>query len=175
MKTKMLLSEAEKRALEFVELLRPYCERVEIAGSIRRRKPDVGDIEIVAIPKPVTDLFGSPISLSTDHALNGLGWAKDGRVVANGNKMKKVIFDDVQLDLFIVTPPAEFGVIFAIRTGSAEFSRKLVTSKMHGGLLPSYLKVSDGAFWRGDKKISTPEEIDVFNVIGMQYLEPEKR
>ena len=39
------------KALEIAEKtkaqLAPYCERIEIAGSIRRKKPDVGDIEIV--------------------------------------------------------------------------------------------------------------------------------
>ena len=31
--------------------LAPHCERIEIAGSLRRKKEFVGDIEIVAIPK----------------------------------------------------------------------------------------------------------------------------
>ncbi len=43
------------KALEIAErtkkLLAPYCERIEIAGSIRRKKPEVKDIELVAIPK----------------------------------------------------------------------------------------------------------------------------
>ncbi len=43
--------------------LAPHCERIEIAGSIRRKKPDVGDIEIVAIPKPYNiGLFESGIA-----------------------------------------------------------------------------------------------------------------
>lgn len=32
--------------------LAPHCDRIEIAGSIRRKKPEVKDIEIVVIPKP---------------------------------------------------------------------------------------------------------------------------
>lgn len=50
------------------EDIAPYCERVEVAGSIRRGKPDVGDVELVVIPKPgpepapaPADLFGNPV------------------------------------------------------------------------------------------------------------------
>lgn len=41
--------------------LLPFCERAEIAGSVRRLKPEVKDIEIVVIPKmrKVLDMFGS--------------------------------------------------------------------------------------------------------------------
>ena len=34
-----------------VSILAPFCERIEIAGSLRRLKPEVGDIELVVIPK----------------------------------------------------------------------------------------------------------------------------
>ena len=54
-------------AIEIAEkvkaLLLPHCERIEIAGSVRRKKPNVKDIEIVAIPKPFdTGLFESGIA-----------------------------------------------------------------------------------------------------------------
>ncbi len=43
--------------------LEPFCDRIEIAGSIRRKKPNVKDVEIVAIPKPYeTGLFESGIA-----------------------------------------------------------------------------------------------------------------
>lgn len=41
MKTKMPLGEAEKIACKYADMLMPYCERIEIAGSIRRRKAEV--------------------------------------------------------------------------------------------------------------------------------------
>jgi DNA polymerase/3'-5' exonuclease PolX len=56
----MNLHTAQPIADRVRDLLAPHCDRIEIAGSIRRQKADVGDIEIVAIPKTVTDgdLFG---------------------------------------------------------------------------------------------------------------------
>ena len=50
----MKYEEALKIAEEVKALLAPHCLRIEIAGSIRRKKPEVKDIEIVAYPSPTT-------------------------------------------------------------------------------------------------------------------------
>ena len=55
-KTRFDLRIAEPVAERLVEQLRPYCERIQIAGSIRRRKWAVGDIELLCIPKYRTEL-----------------------------------------------------------------------------------------------------------------------
>jgi len=47
----MELEKAKAIAEQIRVLLRPACNRIEIAGSIRRRKPEVGDIELLCIPK----------------------------------------------------------------------------------------------------------------------------
>ena len=47
----MLLRDADALAQRIVDSMRPYSERIEIAGSIRRRKVDPKDIEIVVIPR----------------------------------------------------------------------------------------------------------------------------
>ncbi len=61
-KPKWKLEEAKAIALRVCERIAPACERVEVAGSIRRGKPQVGDIELVVIPrfetKTVDDMFG---------------------------------------------------------------------------------------------------------------------
>ena len=49
----MKLEDAEELAGEIVEHIHPFCERVEIAGSIRRKKSEVRDIDLVLIPKPL--------------------------------------------------------------------------------------------------------------------------
>ena len=48
----MNYDDANEIALRTLEELRPHCIRCEIAGSLRRLKPEVKDIEICAIPKP---------------------------------------------------------------------------------------------------------------------------
>jgi len=60
---KMPFVEALAAACAIKEMLAPYCERIEIAGSVRRKKPYCKDIEIVAIPKPYdVGLFESGIA-----------------------------------------------------------------------------------------------------------------
>jgi len=173
MKQRIPLIQAEHLANQIVERLRPYCTRIEIAGSIRRGKPEIGDIEIVAQPQFVRDMFGNP---SDDHELNFSDWSEFGYIVKNGPKYKQIVLNEgINLDLFIVTPPAQWGVMFLIRTGPAEYSHKFVSSKLIGGMLPSYMKVKDGAIWSHDRIIETPEEIDVYNLIGKKYVTPELR
>lgn len=59
----MNLVTAQKRAEKIVTWLAPYCERIQIAGSIRRERPLCNDIDIVCIPKfadrtiPPLDMF----------------------------------------------------------------------------------------------------------------------
>ena len=47
----MELQQAQALAEELASGLEPGCTRIEIAGSVRRGKPEPHDLEIVAIPK----------------------------------------------------------------------------------------------------------------------------
>jgi DNA polymerase/3'-5' exonuclease PolX len=169
---------AHKLAEQMVDLLSPVCARIEIAGSLRRHKETVGDIEIVLIPKPTLDLFGN----------EGFGaWQiteyleQDGFILEkNGDYFKQAHLpfiasgETVNFDIFLTTPE-KWGVILTIRTGSADFSHRLVTPRNKGGLLPSNLRVKDGRIWNGDEALETPKEADVFNVIGLAWIEPKDR
>ena len=138
MKAKVPLAKAEKIASRVVEKLMPYCQRIEIAGSIRRRKSEAGDIDIVAEPKRVPHLFGVPF-------WQGIPTENLGLVVKNGLRYKQVLLTEkIYLDLFIVHPLAQLGVILAIRTGSTEFSHKLVSHTPYRYLPKEYI-VKDGA------------------------------
>lgn len=169
----MALDMAEMLAHDLVIKLRDWCVRIETAGSVRRRKSEVGDIEIVCIPKFVNDMFGNP---TTTSVLDVMDWSNIGVPEKSGPKYKQIILrSGAALDLFIVTPPAQFGVQFLIRTGPAEYSHRFVTPKHYGGMLPSNLKVKDGAIWKGNQLIETPEEEDVFNLIGAPWIPPMER
>jgi len=171
MKTKIPLETAERIAKKYLEELAPFCERIEIAGSIRRRKAEVGDIEIVCQPKRVEMLFGVTAPLAIRDP-------KGAEPLKGGPRYRQYSLPEgVHLDLFIVLPPAQWGVIFAIRTGGAEFSRKLVTPRKYGGYLPSAYTVRDGAVHRVDtgEMILTPEEIDFFNLCELGWIKPEER
>lgn len=178
-KIKLPLAQAEVLASKIVTVLSPGCSRIEIAGSVRRLRPEVGDIEIVCIPKQYTDLFGAAVGSVLDMVLFNL--IETGRLLPgdkNGERYKTFYtgLAGVKLDLFITTPE-QWGVNFTIRTGPAEFSQRLVTQRDKGGLLPSDLRVSGARVWRGAEALDTCEERKVFEVIGGPgwWIEPKDR
>jgi len=142
-KVKITLTQANSLAARIMAELASVCVRVEIAGSIRRKKSTIGDIEIVCIPKTETvcNLFGEPVSttrVAFDDKLQSL--VADGRFAKptkNGEKFKQFgipAVSGLHLDLFMATPE-NWGLIFAIRTGCAEFSQQLVTQRSKGGFV----------------------------------------
>lgn len=172
------LSLAKRVALE----LSPATTRIEIAGSIRRKRPEIGDIEIVCTPFLQVNLFGDPQGSLLDLHLEQL--AESGRIIKSegeekrwGPKYKKfhpVAKPDLAIDLFITTPE-EWAYTFVIRTGNADFSHKLVTPKRYGGYLPGHLRVAGCRLWEGDKALETPEEEDFFKALGLEWVKPEDR
>lgn len=165
---------AIEAANEITNLLRRNCQRIEIAGSLRREKPEVGDIEICAIPYMEKDLFGNEYysaSVVSDILFrSGFEMDKDGE---NYNKFFFVRYQ-ISVDLFLTTPE-QWGIIFMLRTGSADFSRMMVTSRQKGGYMPSHFKVEGGRVWNGKDVLETPEEIHVFKAWNMEFIMPKDR
>ena len=179
-------------ALHFARALReellPACEQIEIAGSIRRMRPDIGDIEIVARPKmiagPKVDFFAPAALVSAlDAAIAALlahGTLTSHPVrPANGARYKRLWSPDegVQVDLFIcgVTDrerphPADWGPLFAIRTGPAEFSEAMVTRLRRFGRKCEEGRVIDHGVY-----VPCPTEEQFFDLCETPFLRPEQR
>jgi DNA polymerase (family 10) len=160
----MIYSTAYSIALQTLELLRPHCHRIEIAGSIRRKKQEVKDIEIVAIPKPYEiGLFESGLASVVNK------WEKvKGELPCKYTQ--RVLPSGIKLDLFFAEPE-NWGLILAIRTGSAEYSHKVLAT----GWVKAGYQSRDGYLWHGRDKYNCREEIDLFKRIGIPYIEPEFR
>lgn len=155
-------SEIKKIADEVVELLSPHCERIEIAGSVRRKSEDSKDIEIVAIPKPYDiGLFTSGIAL----VLNNWKIIR-GRLPC---KYTQRVFKDIKIDIFFADE-MNFGYLFAIRTGPAEFSHLLAKKWIGAGY-----KGEGGYLYSRGNRIPVAEEYDLFGLIGMDYIHPQER
>jgi DNA polymerase/3'-5' exonuclease PolX len=183
-------------------MLAPVTTRRQVVGSVRRRRAVVHDIEILVAPLlevGEVNLFGDPTAyrdllegFCRDQLRDGVfshRLSADGKR-ADGGKYKRLWFapsaalraGSVGFDLFICRPAAlhadtaqEWGVLEALRTGPAEFSRRLVTQRADGGLLPFGMRVADGVLWRGNTRIETPDERAFFAAIGVDYIEPGER
>lgn len=173
----MKLSEAQKIAKQVIDRLSPYSERIEIAGSIRRLKPDVGDIELVAVPRttPILDMFGGVTgehSLLNDRKLmESLGIVKK-----SGKRFTQIeLYQGINLDLFMVLPPADWAVIYAIRTGPADFSQWLVTPRSKGGALHNGWRCEDGRIHDGQTELKFGEEREFLEWMELGWIEPGER
>jgi DNA polymerase/3'-5' exonuclease PolX len=162
----MKLEQARQIAGKVMELLAPQCVRIEIAGSIRRGEPEVGDIEIVAVPGEFADAILPTL-------LPG------AKFIKNGSRYKQIALPPesggINLDLFLVRPPAQWGVLFTIRTGPADFSHWIVTRRCFGGRLPSNCRVQDGQVFRYGFSLPMPEEEDFLWLLDLEGVTPAER
>ena len=114
---------------ELIAAFADACESVFVAGSVRRGRENVKDLEIVARPKlyQQIDLFGKPFGVTYSELDQVINRLVNERVLStdlgkNGPRYKvfglnALLPTVVKLDLFIVRPPAQFGALLAIRTG----------------------------------------------------------
>lgn len=171
-------------------LMSSYCERVEVAGSVRRRRETVKDIEIVAVPLieevPGGDLWGNP-----ERADRLSEWllrvAADGLLVPRdvevhradgsvehqrrvGRAYQTLAFEGVPVDLFVVHPPADWGVIYALRTGPGDWNTRIVTDCQRW-----FRRVEGGRVLHLGQHVPCPEEADFFRAVGQGWVEPWDR
>lgn len=174
MKPSIPYAEAKKIADKLIVLLQPHCHRIEIAGSIRRKKQIVGDIEIVAIPKPYeTGLFENGIALVVNEWEKVKGELDYGVCKYTQRILPEAItgnVDGFKLDLFFAEE-GNWGSIFAIRTGSSEYSHKVLAN----GWVKRGYKSEGGYLHQAGKVYEVREEKDLFSRIGIPYVEPEFR
>lgn len=164
--TRVPLAEAEAVAAEVIAQLRPHCDRLEVAGSVRRRRPTVGDLEVVCVPKPyeATPLFASGLAVVVNQ------WEKV-RGELPCRYTRRILPSGLPLDLFMVDP-AGFGLQLAIRTGSAEWSRRvLATAWVRAGFR------SEAGLLRDQRGAvhPVPTEAVLFDLIGLPWVDPADR
>lgn len=152
--------------------LAPVCVRSKVAGSVRRRRPTVSDIEFVVEPVMVTDL-----ALQEGPAVEWIRSvaARWGEIVKAGPRMIQVRHvhgvNGLTCELYLVHRPAQWGSILAIRTGPRELGQLAVTRMRERGLRHVDGHVED----RDGNLVPTPEEEDFFAAAGLRCLAPHLR
>ncbi|MBA7566112.1 DNA polymerase/3'-5' exonuclease PolX [subsurface metagenome] len=156
--SKIALERAEKVAAEVIKRLSPYCMWITVAGSIRRRKSWVNDIDFVLIPQDMWKLH---------HEISGLGQIK-----MSGLKIMRVIAGDIQLD-FYIADETTWATLLLIRTGSKEHNIRLCGLAKKKGW---HLKASgDGLFDEFGERIAGDSEESIYRALDLPYQEPWER
>ncbi len=141
----------------FLELINLYCSKAVIAGSVRRRKPLVKDIDIVLIP---SDPWGLAAEL------------KKFKTKAHGVKLARIQYRGTQFDLYFATPET-FEMLLLIRTGSMENNIRLAALAKRKGM--RLAASGAGLFDENEDRIAGDTERSVYDALHLKWQEPWER
>jgi DNA polymerase (family 10) len=141
----------------------PGVTRVELCGSLRRRKETIADIDILASaddPGPIMDRF---VSLPGVSQVIGRGDTKSSVAVAGVRGVT------MQADLRVVKD-SQFAFALHYFTGSKDHNIVMRQRAIDRGL-----KLNEYALAGPDRNVSCKDEADLFKALGLEYIPPELR
>lgn len=166
----MELYRAQTLAAELIELIKPYCLRIEVAGSVRRECNEVNDIDIVLIQHPyrLEQFMQSQAAKDAQIEVKN-NWNKD---LKWGPKHKQIRFKGVKVELWLADK-LNWGLQLMIRTGSADFTPKMLAqwkTVSYGGCSDKgMLRTPDG------RKVPVYEETNFFELCEIDWVDPKHR
>lgn len=149
-----------KLANKIAKELKPFCKRIEIAGSIRRKKPNPGDIDIVLIAKNEGNKQKIKDRLS-----------KDGKFLQGGNKEMFFKIEGIDLQLFF-SIPEEWGATLLAYSGEkgSNIGLRIIAEKQ------GFKLTSHGLFKRSNgQRAAGKTEREIYKALGRPYKEPWDR
>lgn len=185
-KTRYPRSEAEKVAEQIVRIMEPKCLRIIVAGSLRRRKADVGDVEILYISRVGCDrgrdLFDGTNFYEADIAIADMERAavlhrrqnvKGSEMFGEKNKLMVHSVTGIPVDLFAATEENWWNYLVC-RTGGAASNTRIATKAKAMGYRwnpygAGFTRLSD------DAQFPMLSERAVFEHVGLAYEEPWER
>ena len=151
--------------LEYAESITRYLKKskgvkaIEAAGSVRRRKETVGDLDILAICTPGSDIMDRFIKYDGIEQVIAKGTTKSSARLSCG----------LQVDVRML-PVESFGAALVYFTGSKEHNIAIRTRAV-----ARKLKVSEYGVFRGAKRIAGESEEEVYKALGLPLIPPEIR
>ncbi len=162
-KERIPLVEAYTIAKEIVEYMKPVVKEISVAGSLRRRKETIGDIDILvsAEKRNWREIHERFVNYPEVERVLAKGETKSSVVLRNGR----------QVDLRTV-PPESWGAALQYFTGSKEHNVRLRDIAKEKGL-----KVNEYGVFRADteERIGGETEEEVYRLVGMEWIPPEIR
>jgi len=145
-----LLDEARKIKL---------VERADLAGSIRRRRETIGDIDLLISSRKGNEALREFVKLPLIKQVSALGPTRASVIIEGG----------LQVDVRAV-PKESYGAALHYFTGSKQHSVHLRTLAQARGL-----KINEYGVFRGDERIGGEKEEDAYRALGMEMPPPELR
>jgi len=169
------LGEAQIAAEEIRQALEVVAERLEIAGSIRRRRPWVRDVDLVLIPQGewIRDLQGirQPMpGLSRWFDIPRLINDMAGRIIRKGPPLIAAAVQGIQVDVYCATEET-WGIQMLVRTGPKEFNVELCKRAQRLGM---HLNPQTGIF-KDEKCGASRTEKEILKALGLPFIEPVDR
>ncbi|MBA7655102.1 DNA polymerase/3'-5' exonuclease PolX [subsurface metagenome] len=160
---RMPLGVALPLANEIVGALKklPEVKEINPAGSLRRKKETIGDIDILITstrPAKVMDVFTNLPCVS--------------QVIAHGETKSSILTKEgIHVDVRVLNP-RNYGAALQYFTGSKEHNIALRTLALKKGL-----KISEYGIFnkRSGKRLAGEKEEDIYKILGLSYIEPELR
>ena len=177
----MELAKAKAIAENIKFVLESSCERIigssgfwiVIAGSIRRQKPAVGDIELLCIPKYIDGVDMLDAKIQTMIHFNMLGYRlnKLGSKVYGPKNKLLVHPSGIGVDVFSTTAEC-WPVALVVRTGGKTTNQRISTAALRRGYR---FHAYGSGFTTPNGEIICRSEREVFEAVNLPYLEPWER
>jgi DNA polymerase (family 10) len=158
---RLRLDMAAQIADEIVAYLQKYrgLEKLDVAGSYRRYKETVGDLDLLAIAKNGEKLIQYFVK-----------YPEVARVLSRGETRSTILLKNgFQIDLRVM-PKESYGAALYYFTGSK--SHNIAVRKI---ALKHKLKINEYGIFKGKRQVGGKSEHDIFSLLNMQYVEPELR
>ncbi|MGP8072081.1 MAG: helix-hairpin-helix domain-containing protein [Thermoplasmata archaeon] len=159
--TRLPIETAYPVALEIIRALRERAgaDRVEVAGSFRRGRETVGDLDVLVTSREPTRAFDVFSALPEVREVRLRGSTKETVILTNG----------LQVDLRVVDP-GSFGAALQYFTGSKDHNVLVRTLAKDAGL-----RVNEYGVYRGEQRVAGATEEEVYAALGLAWIPPELR
>ena len=158
---RMPLAEAEQlvAALEAHMKNAPGIQKFTVAGSFRRRKETIGDLDLVATSQDGKRVIEYFVKFEGVQEVLSKGGTRSSVKVRGG----------LQVDLRVVAPD-QYGAALFYFTGSRAHNLSLRNEAIEKGL-----KINEYGVFRGDDQVAGETEAGLYRVFDLPYIEPELR
>lgn len=170
-----------------VPLLQPYCERIEVAGSLRRQCRSIHDLDLVLYPRAV--ILGQQASLFDSAQVETVlrpafiaplvekkilpAVLLNPTVRSEWPGQIRFTFQGLPVDLYLTQPSGcNLGALLQMRTGPAQLNQALAARALQLGW--SY-RAGYGLFDANGARLDDDTEAGIFRLLGLRFVPPLER